>query len=63
MKLRDILEEGKELLTKNKIEDAEHDATEILLNILDMDMARFLFECEDDLEKKIWHFKYKQSYI
>ena len=52
MRLRDILEEGKNLLTKNKIEDAEHDATEILLNILDMDMARFLLECEDDLEKK-----------
>ena len=52
MKLRDILEEGKELLSKSKIEDAEYDATEILLNRLDMDMARFLFECEDDLEKK-----------
>ena len=52
MKLRDILEEGKKLLSKSKIEDAEYDATEILLNLLDMDMARFLFECEDDLEKK-----------
>ena len=52
MKLKDILEEGKSLLSKSKIEDAEYDATEILLNLLDMDMARFLFECEDDLEKK-----------
>ena len=51
MKLRDILEEGKSALAKSKIEDAEYDATEILLNLLDMDMARFLFECEDDLEK------------
>lgn len=51
MKLRDILEEGKSALVKSKIEDAEYDATEILLNLLDMDMARFLFECEDDLEK------------
>lgn len=52
MKLRDILEEGKELLSKNKIEDADNDATEILLNLLDMDMARFIFELDDDLEKK-----------
>ena len=52
MKLKDILEEGKSLLSTSKIEDAEYDATEILLNLLDMDMARFLFECEDDLEKK-----------
>ena len=52
MRLRDILEEGKQLLSKSKIENAEYDATEILLNLLDMDMARFLFECDDDLEKK-----------
>jgi hypothetical protein len=29
-----------------------NDATEILLNLLDMDMARFLFELDDDLEKR-----------
>ena len=52
MNLKDILEEGKKTLKKNKIEDAEYDATEILLNLLDMDMARFLFEYEDDLEVK-----------
>ena len=52
MKLRDILEEGRKALTKSKIEDADSDATEILLSLLDMDMARFLFECEDDLESK-----------
>ena len=52
MKLKDILEEGKKTLSKSKIEDAEHDATEILLYLLDMDMARFLFECEDELEDK-----------
>lgn len=52
MRLRDILEEGKQVLEKSKIENADGDATEILLNLLDMDMARFLFECEDDLEKK-----------
>ena len=52
MNLKDILEEGTKTLKRNKIEDAEYDATEILLNLLDMDMARFLFEYEDDLEVK-----------
>lgn len=52
MKLKDILNDGKKALAKKKIENAEYDATEILLNLLDMDMARFLFECEDDLELK-----------
>lgn len=52
MKLRDILDEGKSLLKKNKIDDADYDATEILLNLLDMDMSRYLFECEDELEDK-----------
>lgn len=52
MKLKDILEDGKSALKKNKIENADFDATEILLNLLDMDMARFLFECEDELEAK-----------
>lgn len=52
MKLRDILNDGKEILIKNKIDNAEYDATEILLKLLDMDMSRFLFECDDDLEDK-----------
>lgn len=52
MKLRDILDEGKQTLKKNKIDNADFDATEILLNLLDMDMARFLFECEEELEDK-----------
>ena len=52
MRLKDILEEGKKLLSKNKIDDPDFDATEILLNLLDMDMARFLFEYEDELEDK-----------
>ena len=52
MKLKDILAEGKSILAKNKIDDPDFDATEILLNLLDMDMARFLFECEDELENK-----------
>ena len=52
MKLRDILDEGKSTLAKSKIEDPDFDATEILLNLLDMDMARFLFECDDELEDK-----------
>ncbi len=52
MKLKDILDDGKKALKKSKIENADYDATEILLNLLDMDMARFLFECEDDLENK-----------
>lgn len=52
MKLRTILDEGKKLLSKNKIEDPDFDATEILLNLLDMDMARFLFECDDEMEDK-----------
>ena len=52
MKLRDILDEGKLTLKKNRIEDPDFDATEILLSILDMDMARFLFECDDELEDR-----------
>lgn len=52
MNLRKILEEGKDILIKNKINDAEYDATEILLNILDMDMAEFLCEEDIDLEDK-----------
>ena len=52
MRLKDILDNGKNILKKNKIDNFQFDATEILLNILDMDMARFLFEYEDDLEKK-----------
>ena len=44
MNLKTILHDAVTTLEKNKIEDAEHDATEILLNLLDMDMARFLFE-------------------
>ena len=52
MKLKDILEEGKLTLKKSKIEDFDFDATEILLSLIDMDMARFLFECEDEMETK-----------
>jgi release factor glutamine methyltransferase len=52
MKLRDILDEGKQTLKKNKIDDPDLDATEIMLNLLDMDMSRYLFECEDELEDK-----------
>lgn len=52
MNLREILEEGKLALKKSKIENSDGDATEILLSLLDMDMARFLFECEEDLESK-----------
>lgn len=52
MKLRDILNDGKLALSKFNIEDAEYDATEILLNILDMDMASFLYECDNELEDR-----------
>ena len=37
---------------KNKINDAEFDATEILLSILDIDMAEFLSIEDTDLEEK-----------
>ena len=50
MNFRKILENGKNTLAKNKIENAEFDATEILLNLLNMDMARFLAEEENELE-------------
>lgn len=52
MKLRDILEEGRATLQKNKIDNADFDATEILLSLLDMDMASYLNECENDLEDR-----------
>ena len=52
MNYKTLLKDAIGILEKNKIEDAEHDATEILLNLLDIDMARFLFEYEDDLEER-----------
>lgn len=52
MNLRKILDGGKETLKKNKINDADFDATEILLSILDMDMAEFLNMEDEDLEEK-----------
>ncbi|MBO6134238.1 MAG: peptide chain release factor N(5)-glutamine methyltransferase [Lachnospiraceae bacterium] len=52
MKLRDILNEGKEILEKCKIEDGKHDAESILLNLLDIDMASFLNMCDDELEDR-----------
>lgn len=58
MNLKTILNDATKILEKNKIDDAKHDATEILLNLLDMDMAGFLFECEDDMESR-----YAKSYI
>lgn len=52
MTLKSILNDGIASLNKNKIDNAEFDAREILLNLLDMDLATFLF-CEDnDLEEK-----------
>ena len=50
MKLRDILNNGKDILNKSEIDNAEYDATEILLNLLDIDMANFLSECDEDIE-------------
>ena len=52
MKLKDILSDGKNTLLKSNIADAEHDAIEILLNLLDMDLARYYFECEDEMEDR-----------
>lgn len=58
MTLKSILNDGIETLNKNKIDNAEFDAREILLNLLDMDLATFLFCEEDDLE-----IKYNINYI
>ena len=52
MKFRDILKDGIDNLNKHKIENAEFDAKEILLSIIDMDDASFLAEKEDELEDK-----------
>lgn len=50
MTLKNILNDGIASLNKNKIDNAEFDAREILLNLLDMDLATFLFCEDDDLE-------------
>lgn len=50
MNLRTLLKDAIAILERSKIDDAEHDAQEILLNLLDMDMARFLFECDSEME-------------
>lgn len=52
MTLKSILNDGIASLNKNKIDNAEFDAREILLNLLDMDLATFLFCEDDDLEEK-----------
>lgn len=50
MNFKKILENGKKTLAENDILDADFDATEILLNLLNIDMARFLAEEENELE-------------
>lgn len=52
MTLKSILNDGIASLNKNKIDNAEFDAREILLNLLEMDFATFLFCEDDDLEEK-----------
>ena len=52
MTFKNILNDAISSLNKNKILNAEFDAREILLNLIDMDLATFLFCIEDDLETK-----------
>ena len=52
MTFKNILNDAISSLNKNKIDNAEFDAREILLNLIDMDLATFLFCIEDDLETK-----------
>ena len=50
MTINDILKDGKSILLKNKIDNAEFDATQILLSLLDIDMSNLLAEVNEDLE-------------
>lgn len=52
MTLRSLLNDAKCTLINKKIDNAEFDATEILLYLLDMDMARFLYMCDEELESE-----------
>ena len=50
MTINEILKDGKSVLSKNKIDNAEFDATQILLNLLDIDMSNLLAEANEALE-------------
>ena len=50
MTINDILTDGKNILIKNKIDNAEFDATQILLNLLDVDMSNLLANRNEELE-------------
>ena len=50
MTLNKILKEGIEELKNNNIDDAEFDAREILLKLIDIDMANFLSKADEEME-------------
>lgn len=52
MTLKSLIDDAISTLKENKIDDYEHDAIEIMLKLLDMDMARYLYEKDFDLEEK-----------
>lgn len=50
MTINDILKDGKSVLTKNKIDNADFDATQILLSLLNIDLSNLLATENDELE-------------
>ena len=50
MTISDILKDAKNTLSKNKIDNAEFDATQILLSLLNIDMSNLLAEENEELE-------------
>lgn len=51
MTLNQILKDAIKELQSNNIEDAEFDAREILLKLIDIDMANFLSKADEEMEK------------
>lgn len=50
MTINDILKDGKDILNKYHIDNADFDATQILLSLLDIDLSNLLAKENDELE-------------
>lgn len=51
MTYRSLIKEAIDILNKNKIEDSDYDAKEILMSLVDIDMTEFLNDEDTDLEE------------
>lgn len=51
MTYRSLIKEAIDILNKNKIEDSDYDAKEILMSLVDIDMSEFLNDEDTELEE------------